>query len=193
MNAVDEFQQQIDAGRISNDSRLFINTISNSCIRIVGVEPIERLHSDILPKIVLEMLEGEDLNQEYLELKKEYIKKWGGKIALDDFGTGYNSEYALLTIGPDIIKIDRSIITDCDKDASRRLIISNLVKLAHTRHISVLAEGVETGEELETVMACGVDLLQGYYFERPSFEPQPLKPELVEQIRTLAAAREKEA
>ena len=185
-NSLAEFQKQIDAGNISEDSHIFLNTLSNACIRIVDVEPIEAKHANLLPRVVVEILEGESVNQEYLELKQDYIKKWNGQIALDDFGTGYNSEYALLTIRPNIIKIDRSIINGCDNDASRRMIINHLVKIAQAKQILVLAEGVETEEEMRTVITCGVDLMQGYYLARPVFEPQPLNPELVQEIRRMA-------
>ena len=188
LNSLNEFQQQIDAGRISEDSHLFLNTISTACIRTVDVEPIEANHANLLSRIVVEILEGEDINQEYLELKKEYIGKWHGQIALDDFGTGYNSEYALLTIQPNIIKIDRSIISGCDRDPSRQMIINNLIELARAKRIRVLAEGVETEEEMRTLIASGIDYLQGYYLARPVFEPEPLKPELVRQIRDFAAS-----
>ena len=187
-NSLDEFQRQIDAGRISEDSHIFLNTISSACIRIVDVEPIEAAHADLLPRVVVEILEGEDVNQEYLDLKRDYIGKWNGQIALDDFGTGYNSEYALLTIQPNIIKIDRSIINGCDNDASRRMIINHLVSIAKAKKILVLAEGVETEEEMRTCISCGVDLLQGYYLARPVFEPEPLAPELVQKIQSMASS-----
>ena len=186
MNALDAFQRQIDTGRVSRDSHLFINTLSSSCIGPMDMETIEEEHADLLPRLVVEMLEGEEVNQGYLEIKKEFIKKWNSQIALDDFGTGYNSEYALLTIQPNIIKIDRSIVTGCDKDPSRRMIINNLVELAREKKILVLAEGVETEEEMRTLISCDIDLLQGYYLARPTFEPQPLALELSWKIRRMS-------
>ena len=186
-NSLEAFRQQIDAGNITRDQHIFINTLSNACPRIVDAEPLEQKYPDLLSKIVIEILEGEDVNQEYLDLKREWvIDRWHGKLALDDFGTGYNSEYALLTIQPNIIKIDRSIINGCDSDPSRRMIIKHLVNIAKAKKILVLAEGVETEVELETVISCGVDLIQGYYIARPAFEPAPIAPEIVEKIRSAA-------
>ena len=138
-------------------------------------------------RIVAEILESEDTANSEVAEKYRMMQMGGAKIALDDFGTGYNSELTLLTIQPNIIKIDRSIISGCDKDASRRRIINNLVKLARSKQIQVIAEGVETQEELKTVIACGVDLLQGYYLSYPLFEPKPLDTELVDTIRRLAS------
>lgn len=181
-----DFQEQIDAGRIADDCHIFINSISDNVLAPSDVEALEKTHPNLLSRIVLEILEGEHMNEEYNERKIERMKKWNAQIALDDFGTGYNSEYALITIKPNIIKIDRSIISGCDSDMSRHMIINNLVKLAKTKQILVLAEGVETEEEMKTVISCGVDLMQGYYFDRPLFEPQPIAPELSEKIKQLA-------
>ncbi|MCH5349536.1 MAG: EAL domain-containing protein, partial [Oscillospiraceae bacterium] len=184
--ALDDFKNQIEAGRIPRDCHVFVNSISNCVLELSDVQKIENDFSDILPNVVLEILEGESSNEDYNERKINRMKKWGAQIALDDFGTGYNSEYALITIQPNIIKIDRSIISGCDKDISRRTIISNLVKLVSSKGILILAEGVETEDELQTVISCGVDLLQGYYFNRPLFEPEPLKPEVTNKIRRMA-------
>ena len=184
--SLDDFQEQIDAGRIAKDCHIFINSIPDNVLGTSDVDEIEAAHPELLSRIVLEILENENVSEEYNVRKIKRMKKWNAQIALDDFGTGYNSEYALLTIQPNIIKIDRSIINGCDEDMSRRMIIDNLVKLAKTKNILVLAEGVETEEELKTVISCGVDLLQGYYFNRPLFEPQPLAPEITEMIKRLA-------
>ena len=184
--SVADFIAQIKAGRISPEAYIFINTIAN--VRLKQEDEmalVENGYPDM--RIVAEILEGEDAKNDEIVKKYEAMKLGGAKIALDDFGTGYNSEQTLLALQPDIVKIDRSIVSGCDKDTSRRIIINNMVKLARARNIMVVAEGVETQEEMETVIACGVDLLQGYYLSYPLFEPQPLDPKVVESIRRLAA------
>ena len=184
--SVTDFLAQVEAGRISPDAYIFINSIAN--IRL-SPEDERKLFEGGYPNlhIVAEILESEDAANSDVVQKYEAMKMGGAKIALDDFGTGYNSEYTLLALKPDIIKIDRSIISGCDKDASRRMIINNLVKLARSNGILVIAEGVETQEELKMVISCGVDLLQGYGLSYPLFEPEPLDPELVDTIRRLNA------
>lgn len=181
-----DFQKQIDAGRIEKDAHIFINSISNCSLEPGDADAIGQMHPELLSKIVLEILESENVNEEFISRKMRRMRQWEAQIALDDFGTGYNSEYALITIHPNIIKIDRSIISGCDKDISRRMIITNLVKMVSSKHILVLAEGVETEEELATVIDCGVDLLQGYYICRPVFEPQPIPENIAETIKFLA-------
>ena len=185
--SVADFLKQVEAGRIVPGAYIFINSIANIQL---NQEDSRSLANDGYPelRIVAEILESEDAANSDNAQKYEIMKAGGAKIALDDFGTGYNSEYTLLALQPDIIKIDRSIISGCDKDASRRMIINNLVKLSHSKNIQVVAEGVESKEELETVIACDVDLLQGYYLSYPLFEPEPLAPEIVQTIQRLAAS-----
>ena len=186
--SVADFLVQMEAGRIAPDAYIFINSIANVRLKPEDERSLmENGYPDL--RIVAEILEGEDATNGDVIQKYEAMKKGGAKIALDDFGTGYNSEYTLLAIQPNIIKIDRSIISGCDKDASRRMIINNLVKLSRSRDILVVAEGVETEDEMKTVIACGVDLMQGYYFGHPLFEPQPISPEIVEKIRQAASRR----
>lgn len=186
VSALGDFKRQVDMGNIDRDSRLFINSIANSVMEPQDLNELEEKYPDLLPHIVLEVLESDNVSDEFIARKMARMKKWNAQIALDDFGTGYNNELALITMNPNIIKIDSAIVIGCDKDISRRTIIGNLVKLARTKQIIVLAEGVQTEEELRTVISCGVDLLQGYYFGHPLFEPQPLANEVTELISRIA-------
>ena len=186
VSALGDFKRQVDMGNIDRDSRLFIKSIANSVMEPQDLNELEEKYPDLLPHIVLEVLESDNVSDEFIARKMARMKKWNAQIALDDFGTGYNNELALITMNPNIIKIDSAIVIGCDKDISRRTIIGNLVKLARTKQIIVLAEGVQTEEELRTVISCGVDLLQGYYFGHPLFEPQPLANEVTELISRIA-------
>ena len=184
--ALDDFQAQIDAGNISGNSRVFINSIATCALDPKDMDAIEAMHPELLSRVVLEILENENSNEEYLARKMRRMRSWNAQIALDDFGISYNSEAVLSAFQPNYIKIDRSIISGCDKDISRRSIISNLVKLARSKHILVLAGGVETEDELKAVVSCGVDLLQGYFISRPLFEPKPLASDVVHMLNQLA-------
>jgi EAL domain-containing protein (putative c-di-GMP-specific phosphodiesterase class I) len=180
--ALETFHQQLNENRASKDTKLFFNSISNCLITDDDIKEIEELHKDILPNLVMEILEGEQSNMDFMNIKINLLKKWKGQVALDDFGSGYNNEYALITFNPNIIKIDRSIISGCDNDVGRQNIISNLVKISKVKNILVLAEGVETYDELKTVIEFGVDLIQGYYVSRPLFELQPVPPNVKQDI-----------
>lgn len=176
------FAELIATGKIQKDAHIFLNSISNCILNEESFGLIEEKYRPMLKNIVMEILEGEQTNMEYAKRKREMIKRWGAMVALDDFGTGYNSEYALITMNPDIIKIDRSIVSGCDGDTGKQMMIQNLVGVAKERGILVLAEGVETSGEMKTAVACGVDLLQGYYFSRPAFVPGVVDAAVVEEI-----------
>lgn len=179
------YREQVNKGNISPDKKIFINSLSNCIMKNEDIDILESENSQYLKNIVLEVLESDKVNDEYIQKKQRIVRKWGAKVALDDFGSGYNNEYALITINPNIIKIDRSIISGCDRDISRMSIISNLIQIAKTKNIMVLAEGVETYNEMKTVIECGVDLLQGYYLTRPLFEPLPIDEKIASEIKDI--------
>lgn len=185
--ALRTFHKLMDDNIVPADTKVFVNSISNYVMKDKDLAVIEEENKDILSNIVLEVLESEETNIEYVKAKQRWIKKCSGMTALDDFGSGYNSEYALITLQPDIIKIDRSIISGCDRDEGKADIISKLVQISSSKNILVLAEGVETHGEMVTVIKCGVDLLQGYYFGRPSFDPPICSEETTKDILELAA------
>lgn len=180
---LENVREKIKNGGISPDTHIFINSLSNCMITADDVAYIEREFYDILPNIVLEVLEGEKENEIFTGEKLKLTNRWHAKIALDDFGSGYNSEFLLIKLSPDIIKIDRSIISGCDRDIGRMNIISSLIKMAKSRNVTVLAEGVETSGELKTVIECGVDLIQGYYITHPLLDPVLPSESVREEIR----------
>ena len=77
-------------------------------------------------------------------------------------------------MAPNIVKIDMSIVRDIHKNVDKQNILENLVSYAKKREIIVLAEGVEFIEEIETLLHFGVELFQGYFFAKPSFDVQPI-------------------
>ena len=72
---------------------------------------------------------------------------------------------------PDIIKVDREIITGIDKNPLKQSIFRGLANAAREQGIEVVAEGIETAEELKFVASNGADLVQGFYFARPQLDP----------------------
>lgn len=95
------------------------------------------------------------------------IKEMGIRIAMDDFGTGYSSLATLQNFPFDKIKIDRSFITDLHKNKKRGAIVRSTMLLAKAFDMSVLAEGVETLDELNFLKAEGCNFVQGYFFGKP--------------------------
>lgn len=94
------------------------------------------------------------------------LRAMGVTIALDDFGTGYSSLTHLCELPIDCVKIDRSFVARCVSDRSAAAIVASIARLAHDLGLRVIAEGVETEEQLDFVRAVGCDAAQGYLFAK---------------------------
>jgi diguanylate cyclase (GGDEF)-like protein/PAS domain S-box-containing protein len=95
------------------------------------------------------------------------LKEMGVQLALDDFGTGYSSLSFLKRFPIDTVKIDQSFVRDVTTDADDASIVSAVISMAGSLHMRVVAEGVETGEQLAFLQERGCAFGQGYYFSRP--------------------------
>ncbi len=98
------------------------------------------------------------------------IKQLGIEISMDDFGTGYSSLSYLRLFPFDTLKIDRSFINDMSEDKGDRDLVNAAITLAHTLGLKVIAEGVESREQLALLTRQGCDIVQGYQFSRPLTE-----------------------
>lgn len=119
-------------------------------------------------KIMLEITESTlaDDNQSMLETLLR-LKKMGIKISIDDFGTGYSSLARLKSYPIDELKIDRSFVDDITEQGQNRTIAQTIIAMSKTLGFSVVAEGVETQEQLETLRELGCDIIQGYLISEP--------------------------
>jgi EAL domain-containing protein (putative c-di-GMP-specific phosphodiesterase class I) len=97
----------------------------------------------------------------------ERLKRLGVRIAIDDFGTGYSSLSYLHRLPIDVLKIDRSFMENLSEPDGTRPIVDAVLSMAHTLGLHVVAEGVETAEQLDTLRKGKCDLIQGYFFSRP--------------------------
>jgi EAL domain-containing protein (putative c-di-GMP-specific phosphodiesterase class I) len=91
----------------------------------------------------------------------------GIRISLDDFGAGYTSLSQLTSMPIDEIKIDRQFVMTMARDPSNALIVSSVVELGHNLGMTLVAEGVETGQDLSALAGFGCDIAQGYHLSRP--------------------------
>ncbi len=119
-------------------------------------------------KIILEITESTlaDDNQTMLETLLR-LKRMGIKISIDDFGTGYSSLARLKSYPIDELKIDRSFVDDITEQGQDRAIAQTIIAMSKTLGFSVVAEGVETQEQLETLRELGCDIVQGYLISEP--------------------------
>ncbi len=97
------------------------------------------------------------------------------QIAVDDLGAGYNSLSVLADLQPQVVKVDMSIVRNIDTEPRKQRLVDLLVKFGDATGALVLGEGVETEEEARTLTACGIHLMQGYFFGRPKiFDPREM-------------------
>ena len=152
--------------------RVFINSIPNTKLYgsdLKRANELLREHSDIA---VVEMTEQTELDEYELSVVKERFRSMNVQIAIDDYGTGYSNVKNLLMYTPNFVKIDRSLLSNIQDSSKKRHFVREIIEFCHDNGILALAEGVETSEELRTVILLGADLVQGFYTARPS--PQPL-------------------
>ncbi len=138
---------------------------------------------DQIIKNISDILKQLDFNPQYLDLeitesvamynmeeavtKLHKLRGIGIKLALDDFGTGYSSLNYLRKFPIDQLKIDRSFINDLLKNKQNEIIVKSIISIAQSLGMLVIAEGVETKEQVEFLRSQNCDIAQGYYFSPP--------------------------
>lgn len=95
------------------------------------------------------------------------LKDLGVSVAIDDFGTGYSSFNYLKELSIDVLKIDRSFINKIPNEKKNAAIVESIISMAHNLDLRVVAEGVETQEQLLFLKKCKCNLVQGFLFNRP--------------------------
>lgn len=116
----------------------------------------------------IELTEGIIMKNATKAIKELHLlKELGVKLSIDDFGTGYSSLQYLSQFPIDKLKIDQSFIRAMSSDNSSLAIVETIISLAEKLLIKVIAEGVETNEEIKKLQKCGCDEIQGYYFSKP--------------------------
>ena len=103
------------------------------------------------------------------------LRAMGVRLALDDFGTGYSSLTYLQRLPVTTLKIDKSFVDMILTEGNQKAIIRNIVEMAHTMEMSVVAEGVETKEQIDYLAQCHCDILQGYIISRPVPDNEAIK------------------
>ena len=173
------------------DRYVFINSIPGTKLSGEDEKHIENLLTSRGKQAVIELTEQAELDDKALAQMKKRFNDLGIDTAVDDFGTGYSNISNLLRYKPNYVKVDRSLLSDIQDSRSRQHLVREIVSFAHDAKIKVLAEGVETSDELRTVISLGCDLIQGFYTGRPSPEILPhIAPEIVQEICMYQRERE---
>lgn len=122
-------------------------------------------------KIIFEVTEGEKVeNRAHLAEIFQAYKQMGFKTAIDDFGSGYSGLNLLAEFQPNIIKLDMNLVRHIDQDKTRRAIVAGVMTVCQAIGCEVIAEGIESREELQALRDLGIHLFQGYLFAKPAFE-----------------------
>lgn len=121
-------------------------------------------------RIVFEITEGEQVkdHQHLIDIVDEY-HRLGFSMAIDDFGAGFSGLNLLAEYQPDIIKLDRLIISDIHQRLPKQAIVEGIVHTCKKLGIELVAEGVEQVEEIRWLRDAGIRLFQGFWFARPAF------------------------
>jgi diguanylate cyclase (GGDEF)-like protein len=151
----------------------------------VNLSPVQFRQGDVVA-VVEAALNASGLNPERLELEVTeslwlkntdavldqlaQLRKLGISIALDDFGTGYSSLSYLWKFPFDRVKIDRSFVTEMERDPKAMAIVNSIVAMGKSLHLTITAEGVETRDQALALRNAGCDQAQGYLFGRPLSE-----------------------
>lgn len=133
--------------------------IVKSTIETSGIEP-SSLEIEITETVLMD-----DVDKSIKTLKK--LKETGIILSVDDFGTGYSSLSYLKLFPIDILKIDRSFITDLPLDRDDRAVVEAIIAMSHALGITVLAEGVETEAQFDFLAERGCEFIQGFYLSKP--------------------------
>lgn len=148
--------------------RIFINSIPGFILSDEDYAEIRSEFGDLLKNVVVEITEQSELVDEELAiLKNRQIDDLFG-IAIDDYGSGNSNTFSLLRIKPEIIKLDRLLISDIDRNTKKQYFVNSIITFAKENGMRVLAEGVETEAEMKMVIRLQVDYIQGFYTARPS-------------------------
>ena len=144
-------------------------------IKQTGVEP-KRLHLELTESMLMGHVEA-------AILQLHQLKALGVSISIDDFGTGYSSLSYLKRFPVDILKVDRSFVKDIPQDSNDMEITAAIIAMAQKLKLNVVAEGVETIEQIEFLQNNNCYIVQGYYYSKPI--PEEELPTLYEQLNSL--------
>ena len=141
---------------------MYMPHLADTLVELIGKYGIDpgRLHLEITESAYAE-------NPGQIISTVDQLRKLGFTMEMDDFGSGYSSLNMLSHMKLDILKLDMKFIQNEVAKPSNHSILNDIISMAHRLHLGVVAEGVETQEQLERLREFGCDYVQGYYFARP--------------------------
>lgn len=147
---------------------LFVNLHVSDLLDPMLTSPESPL-SAIAPRVVLEITERAALEEAGdVRARVAELRAMGFRIAIDDLGAGYSGLSSLAQLEPEVVKLDMSLIRGIDASETQQRVVRSMTALSHEMGMLVVAEGVETPAERDTLIGLGCDLLQGYLLAKPA-------------------------
>ncbi len=151
------------------EERVAINSFPSDCMKPEEAQAFWEYYGDeIRGRMIIEILEYPFFSLEHWLEKNRSVRNLNNLFSLDDYGSGINNIEKVDFIKPDIVKIDRSLISFIDQKPELQECVKKSIELFHERGIKVVAEGIEREEEFNYLVSIGTDLFQGYYLARPN-------------------------
>jgi len=155
------------AARMPEGSMLFVNLHSNDLLD-------EELFDDLRPlariakQVVLEITERASLSHiRDVQGRMARLREMGFRIAVDDLGAGYAGLTSFAQLEPEVVKLDMSLVRNVHLEPTKQTLVRTMISMCHELGMQVVAEGIETAEERDAIVAAGCDLMQGYFFAKP--------------------------
>lgn len=181
INALEKAQE------LPTDKMLFINVdpkvINDERFRKGATREVLKDYKISACNIIFEITEKSSVS-DYKSFRQvlDHYTSQGYKIAIDDTGSGYSGLRMLAETRPQYIKIDMELVRDIDKDSLKQALMKAFYGFAKATNIKIIAEGIETGEELKTLIDIGVQYGQGYFLQKPAAEFLEISPVVREFI-----------
>ncbi|WP_075879636.1 putative bifunctional diguanylate cyclase/phosphodiesterase [Vreelandella massiliensis] len=168
--------------RAAQDLLALSPSLPNHCLISINLSPLQFHREDFLKtlaatlettglpasRLELELTEGVLMNDTQGAIATLHaLRDMGIHVAIDDFGTGFSSLSYLRHLPVDTLKIDRSFITHLPENRKDTAVVSGIIGLAHHLDLTVVAEGIETAEQRQALVALDCDVFQGYFLARP--------------------------
>lgn len=176
---VTAIRSAVVAGILATDAKLSINFLPNAvyspaaCIQLTLATARETGFP--LNRLIFEFTENQRIDSDHVRSIIDAYRQFGFTTALDDFGAGYAGLGLLANLQTDLIKIDMELIRGIDNSAPKRLIVDAIVQLATSLDMGLIAEGVETEQELVTLARAGIRYVQGFLIAKPEIGILPVR------------------
>lgn len=165
------------------EKKLFINSISSQILSDSDFSDYCNKYDEIFDRIVVEIIEEDFGENNIIDRKTNIFKKYNINYAIDDYGTGFNNIGMILDFTPKYIKLEGSLVRGINKDSKKLQFTRSIINFCKENNILVIAESVETIEELKCVKKLGADYVQGFLVAKPNLEILDIKDDIKKLVK----------